>query len=162
MKVYIAHPAMQAGVDLAKGSRSLYSGCDLVITTYALATRYLFLQAETWYYLILDEAQAIKNPGTKQTRSLKAYQARHRLVMTGTPIENRLSDLWSLFDFLNPGLLGTATEFKAFAKQAEGTSVADLVSRSGYGEKQIRNTIFRLNKSGKIRRVARGVYTAVK
>ena len=65
--------------------------------------------------MILDEAQAIKNPGTQQTRAVKKLQATNRIVLTGTPVENRLSDLWSLFDFLNPGLLGNLKAFKSFA-----------------------------------------------
>jgi non-specific serine/threonine protein kinase len=68
-----------------------------------------------WFYVICDEAQAIKNPGSKQTKSVKNLKCKHRLVMTGTPVENRLTDLWSLFDFINPGLLGSFGEFKKFA-----------------------------------------------
>src|SRR5439155_10543008 len=68
---------------------------------------------------ILDEAQAIKNPGTKQTRSAKELQASSRIAMTGTPVENRLGDLWSLFDFLNPGLLGNAKAFANFVKKMQ-------------------------------------------
>mgnify|MGYP001828476016 FL=1 len=116
LSFFIAHPGMQSSDKLADGNKDLIKDCDLVITTYALAGRYQFLQEHAWHYLILDEAQAIKNPGTKQTRVIKKYTAQNRLILTGTPIENRLSDLWSLFDFLNPGLLGTATEFKRFAK----------------------------------------------
>ena len=71
-----------------------------------MARRYDALRAFHWDYLILDEAQAIKNPATQQTRAVKALEARNRIILTGTPVENRLSDLWSLFDFLNPGLLG--------------------------------------------------------
>ncbi len=67
--------------------------------------------------MILDEAQAIKNSGSKQTRMVKQLKAAGRIVLTGTPVENRLSDLWSLFDFLNPGLLGGAKAFASFAKQ---------------------------------------------
>ncbi|MCI9218836.1 MAG: DEAD/DEAH box helicase [Lachnospiraceae bacterium] len=66
--------------------------------------------------MILDEAQAIKNPGTKQTREIKKLSARMRIVMTGTPIENELMNLWSLFDFLNKGLLGSAKEFHEYCK----------------------------------------------
>jgi hypothetical protein len=95
-------------------------GMDLVITTYALCQKYAWLQSQMWNLVILDEAQAIKNPGTKQTRAVKKLKARNRIVLTGTPIENRLSDLWSLFDFLNPGLLGTASEFSRFAKALKG------------------------------------------
>ncbi|MGD9687747.1 MAG: DEAD/DEAH box helicase, partial [Desulfobacter sp.] len=89
---------------------------DLVITSYTLVKKYDWLAKYSWHCLILDEAQAIKNPGTQQTRAVKALPAAHRIVMTGTPVENRLSDLWSLFDFLNPGLLGNKTEFSNFAK----------------------------------------------
>jgi len=69
--------------------------------------------------VILDEAQAIKNSGTRQSRTVKELKAVARVAMTGTPVENRLSDLWSLFDFLNPGLLGGAKAFADFVKQME-------------------------------------------
>ncbi len=88
----------------------------LVITTYAMAKKLEYLQERTWDYLILDEAQGIKNPGTKQTKVIKAIPAKMRIAMTGTPIENKLGDLWSLFDFMNQGLLGTPKEFKTFSK----------------------------------------------
>src|SRR5262249_12462106 len=65
----------------------------------------------------LDEAQAIKNPSTKQSRAVKRLKARARIALTGTPVENRLGDLWSIFDFINPGLLGSGTEFTEFAKR---------------------------------------------
>ena len=65
----------------------------------------------------LDEAQAIKNPAARQTKAVKRLQADARIALTGTPVENRLSDLWSLFDFLCPGLLGTQAKFKEFAKK---------------------------------------------
>ena len=88
----------------------------LSITTYGMAVRLETLRNRKWDYLILDEAQAIKNPGTKQTKAIKQIPAEMRIAMTGTPIENRLGDLWSLFDFLNQGLLGTAKEFTDFTK----------------------------------------------
>ncbi len=88
----------------------------LSITTYGMAVRLEELKSTKWDFLILDEAQAIKNPGTKQTKSIKEIPAKIRIAMTGTPIENRLSDLWSLFDFLNQGLLGNAKEFTSFTK----------------------------------------------
>jgi SNF2 family DNA or RNA helicase len=71
--------------------------------------------------VILDEAQAIKNPGAKQTRAVKALQGTSRIALTGTPVENRLGDLWSLFDFLSPGLLGSAKEFGEAAKRMESS-----------------------------------------
>ena len=66
---------------------------------------------------MLDEAQAIKNPAAKQTRMVKQLQAETRIALTGTPIENRLGDLWSIFDFINPGLLGSAKQFSSFVKR---------------------------------------------
>ncbi len=88
------------------------AGLDLVITTYGMVNRSPWLRQYHWNYVILDEAQAIKNPTTQQTRAVKKLPCRNRMVMTGTPVENRLDDLWSLFDFLNPGLLGSSQEFK--------------------------------------------------
>ena len=67
--------------------------------------------------MVLDEAQAIKNPDAKQTRAVKNLKPEARLALTGTPVENRLGDLWSLFDFINPGLLGSAKEFTNFTKR---------------------------------------------
>ena len=97
-------------------------GYFLYITTYGMAVRLEELKNRKWDCLILDEAQAIKNPGTKQTKAVKAIPAKMRIAMTGTPIENKLSDLWSLFDFLNQGLLGTTKEFTEFTKElAENT-----------------------------------------
>lgn len=94
-----------------QGSRTF-----LTITTYGMVTRVKELQEVQWECVILDEAQAIKNPLTKQTKEIKKLSSRMRIAMTGTPIENELTNLWSLFDFLNKGLLGTSTEFKEFCK----------------------------------------------
>ena len=91
-------------------------GGFLYITTYGMSIRLEALKNRKWDCLILDEAQAIKNPGTRQTKAIKAIPAKMRIAMTGTPIENRLSGLWSLFDFLNQGLLGTTKEFTEFTK----------------------------------------------
>ena len=88
----------------------------LTITTYGMAVRVSELGEIRWDLIILDEAQAIKNPGTKRTKTIKALKAKTRIAMTGTPIENHLSDLWSLFDFLDGGLLGSAKEFTGFTK----------------------------------------------
>ncbi len=91
----------------------------LTITTYGMASRIKELQDVEWDCVVLDEAQAIKNPGTKQTREIKKLRARMRIIMTGTPIENDLTNLWSLFDFLNKGLLGGSEEFREYCKQLE-------------------------------------------
>lgn len=88
----------------------------LTVTTYGMAARIQKLQTVNWDCVVLDEAQAIKNPGTKQTREIKKLHARMRILMTGTPIENDLTNLWSLFDFLNKGLLGTSKEFHEYVK----------------------------------------------
>ncbi|MBQ1491417.1 MAG: DEAD/DEAH box helicase family protein, partial [Blautia sp.] len=88
----------------------------LTITTYSMVSRIEALHDYSWTAVILDEAQAIKNPGTKQTRSVKELKTRYRIALTGTPIENDLTNLWSLFDFLNKGLLGSSAEFKRYAK----------------------------------------------
>ncbi|MDR0670849.1 MAG: DEAD/DEAH box helicase, partial [Oscillospiraceae bacterium] len=87
---------------------------DLFITTYGMVARLENLANIDWDLVILDEAQAIKNAGTKSTKAVKQIPAKTRIAMTGTPIENRLGDLWSIFDFLNKGMLGTAKEFSAF------------------------------------------------
>ena len=116
LMISIAHPIAKAtkgnGPDADSSGQS-----DLVITTYSLVQRYAWLKEREWNYVILDEAQAIKNPSARQTRAIKELRCRNRLIMTGTPVENSLSDLWSLFDFLNPGLLGTSSEFSEFLKK---------------------------------------------
>lgn len=91
----------------------------LCITTYGMVSRMEELSGENWDILILDEAQAIKNPGTGQTKAVKALPSKIRIAMTGTPIENNLGDLWSLFDFLNQGLLGSPKEFGSLVKELE-------------------------------------------
>jgi non-specific serine/threonine protein kinase len=90
---------------------------DLVITSYGSLVRSPELLKIPWRLAVIDEAQAIKNPGTKQARTVKQLGARARIALTGTPVENRLGDLWSIFDFINPGLLGSGKEFTAFAKR---------------------------------------------
>ena len=102
---------------------------DLFITTYGMVARMEALKEEQFDLLILDEAQAIKNPGTKQTKSIKALQANAKIAMTGTPIENRLSDLWSVFDFLNSGLLGSKAEFaKQIKKGTDYGALRQMIS----------------------------------
>ncbi len=85
----------------------------LVITSYALGRRdQALLKSISWRRIVLDEAQNIKNPNAAQTKAILKLQAQHRWVLTGTPVENRLQDLWSLFHFLHPGYLGRRTEFR--------------------------------------------------
>ena len=117
MRVFFAHPSMHKPHRFKVPDGSSLQQLDLVVTTYALVQRYEWLQEINWQYVILDEAQAIKNPGTRQAKAVKELKAVNRIALTGTPVENRLFDLWSLFDFINPGLLGTAREFTAFSKE---------------------------------------------
>ena len=77
-----------------------------MITTYGTVMRTAWMRAHAWRNVILDEAQAIKNPSAKQTRTVKALDSKWRLALTGTPVENRLGDLWSIFDFSESRLLG--------------------------------------------------------
>ena len=116
---FVAHPSATPAAELADLDPAALAELDLVITTYGTALRLSWLADVEWNLVVLDEAQAIKNPGAKQTRATKALRARSRIALTGTPIENRLGDLWSLFDFLNPGLLGSALEFARFCKRLE-------------------------------------------
>ena len=102
---------------------------DLFITTYAMVRRIDGLLDTSFDLLIIDEAQAIKNPGTKQTKTIKQIQAKARIAMNGTPIENQLSDLWSVFDFLNHGLLGNKKEFsQQTKKQLDYAKLRQMIS----------------------------------
>jgi SNF2 family DNA or RNA helicase len=96
-------------------------GVHLVVTTYALVLRDREQLGEVdWRRIVLDEAQAIKNAATKQARAVRSLHAPRRIALSGTPVENRLADLWSLMEFANPGLLGTAEQFKdRFARPIE-------------------------------------------
>jgi SNF2 family DNA or RNA helicase len=111
LEVLVAHPSERPGRELAALAAEDLAGVDLAITTYGQVPRLSWIGEVEWDLLVLDEAQAIKNPSAQQARAVKRLRSRARVALTGTPIENRLSDLWSLFDFLNPGLLGSARAF---------------------------------------------------
>lgn len=112
-----AAPAEQLGADDAGNpDADILADTDLVITSYGFLARSPWLGTVPWRLVVLDEAQAIKNPAAKQTRMVKQLQADTRIALTGTPIENRLGDLWSIFDFINPGLLGSSKQFSSFVK----------------------------------------------
>jgi non-specific serine/threonine protein kinase len=113
----VAHPSSIPTKELHSFDTERVKDIDLVITSYGSLVRVPELLKIPWQLAILDEAQAIKNPGTRQTRTVKQIHAKARIAVTGTPVENRLGDLWSIFDFINPGLLGSGKEFTAFAKR---------------------------------------------
>ncbi|MEO8661332.1 MAG: DEAD/DEAH box helicase [Bryobacteraceae bacterium] len=117
LKALIAHPSALAAAELKAFDTAKLQGIDLVITSYGSLLRMPWLSEVPWRLAVLDEAQAIKNPDSKQTRAVKQVKAGARLALTGTPVENSLGDLWSIFDFVNPGLLGTSKEFAGFAKR---------------------------------------------
>ncbi len=120
LRVFFAHRSECDAAKLkalAKHPERELAGFDVVLTTYPLIRREDWLQKFNWSLAILDEAQAIKNAGSSQTRSAKKIRAESRIVLTGTPVENHLGDLWSLFDFCCPGLLGSAAQFKQFIKR---------------------------------------------
>jgi non-specific serine/threonine protein kinase len=101
---------------LALDPRTFSRELDVVITTYGTLRRVPWIAAADWDLAVLDEAQAIKNPAARQTRAAKMLHARARIAMTGTPVENRLTDLWSIFDAINPGLLGSHQTFARWTK----------------------------------------------
>jgi non-specific serine/threonine protein kinase len=114
LRIFCGHASV-AGKErlevLVRGPVEALAGYDALLTSYGLLQRTGTLQEVDWDVAVLDEAQAIKNPATAQARSVKKLKARARVALTGTPVENRMGDLWSLFDFLNPGLLGKASDF---------------------------------------------------
>jgi hypothetical protein len=111
LRVLVHHGLTRlTGEALVEGARNT----DMVITTYALAHRDReHLSRISWGRIVLDEAQNIKNPAAKQTRAIHAIPSPRRFALTGTPLENRLIELWSIMDFLNPGYLGPAGEFRS-------------------------------------------------
>jgi SNF2 family DNA or RNA helicase len=132
--------APSLNVMLHYGSRRLDAGyfygaasqADVVLTSYATAALDQdLLKQFTWAAVCLDEAQNIKNAGTKQSAAVRSFPALHRIALTGTPIENRLSELWSIYDFTNPGYLGSPKAFQdrfanAIEKERNPEKTADL------------------------------------
>ncbi len=110
LRVHVHH-----GKERARGKAftDAVAAADLVVTTYALAARDAAdLRTISWRRVVVDEAQAIKNAATKQATAIRSLPAVTKIAVTGTPVENRLADLWSILEFANPGLLGTAATFK--------------------------------------------------
>jgi superfamily II DNA or RNA helicase len=119
LRLLVAHPSAIPGKSLAALPAERVAQADVVITSYGTLLRAPWILETRWSLAVLDEAQAIKNPGARQTRAVKALNSRVRFALTGTPVENRLDDLWSLFDFICPGLLGSDKAFGRFARRLE-------------------------------------------
>jgi len=121
LRLHIAHRS--EGHTGAPKSAEL-AAVDLVITTYGMLARLDWPTATRWGWVILDEAQAIKNHTSRQSKAVRKLQADARIALTGTPVENHLGDLWSLFDFINPGLLGSSGQFSTFIKKISANNSA--------------------------------------
>jgi non-specific serine/threonine protein kinase len=117
LKIVVAHPSAMPASELRAMGEHTLADVDLVITSYGSVSRISWLAERSWRLVVLDEAQAIKNPAAKQRRAVKGLAADARIALTGTPIENRLSDLWSIFDVVNPGLLGSSEAFSRFTRR---------------------------------------------
>jgi superfamily II DNA or RNA helicase len=117
LRALVAHPSALPAAELKVLAADRLADVDVVITSYGSLLRTPWVVDTPWHLVVLDEAQAIKNPEAKQTRAAKKLTAQARFALTGTPIENRLGDLWSIFDFINPGLLGSAKEFTTLIKR---------------------------------------------
>ena len=120
LNALIAHPSALPAADLMTLAPGRLQDVDLVITSYGSLLRIPWIADASWRLVVIDEAQAIKNPDAKQTRIAKKLKAQAKFALTGTPVENRIGDLWSIFDFTNPGLLGTSEQFSNFVKRLEG------------------------------------------
>ena len=120
LNALIAHPSALPATDLMTLAPGRLQDVDLVITSYGSLLRIPWIADASWRLVVIDEAQAIKNPDAKQTRIAKKLKAQAKFALTGTPVENRIGDLWSIFDFMNPGLLGTSKQFSNFVKALEG------------------------------------------
>ena len=116
LKAVIVHPSAMPADEIKQFTPEQASDYDLAITSYGSLLRIPAFAETDWRFVILDEAQAIKNPNARQTRAAKALKAKARIALTGTPVENHLGDLWSIFDFINPGLLGNAKQFSRYTK----------------------------------------------
>jgi len=111
--------------------RKKFSRADVILTTYGTMRRdILHLRDVRFNYIVLDEAQAIKNAGSQVAKAARLLKSEHRIALTGTPIENHLNDLWSLFEFLNPGMLGRASIFKLQTSEAGDDESRKLLSQA--------------------------------
>lgn len=124
LRMFIAHPSVQPRETLELAAcqpAEALGGHDVMLTTYQMLQRTEAWLEHGWSLVVLDEAQAVKNSGGAAAKAVKRLKATARVALTGTPVENRPGDLWSLFDFLNPGLLGGATAFAEAVKRCAGS-----------------------------------------
>jgi non-specific serine/threonine protein kinase len=122
LRIRVAHPSREPMEELASAAADpsrFVAGFDAVLTSYGMLVRQEWFTTVPWRTVVLDEAQAIKNPGSRQSQVVKRLRAEARIALTGTPVENRLTDLWSIFDFLSPGLLGSHAAFREFVKRLD-------------------------------------------
>ena len=118
------------GQTRAEGTQSL-ADTDLILTTYGTLRRDALQHREFEFdYVVLDEAQAIKNATSQAAKACRLLRARHRLADTGTPVENHIGELWSIFEFLNPGQLGSSGRLKRFLMGGRGGSASGVVARA--------------------------------
>ena len=132
LAVTIHHGAQRAGRTDAPEVAPEFASDELVITTYGLATRDIDqLALVDWGTVIADEAQFVKNPATKAARAIRRLRAAQRLALTGTPVENRLSELWSILDWTNPGMLGSRERFRhRYSKPIERADDSELAAEA--------------------------------
>ena len=125
LQTVIVHPSEGSTDRFSGDAKNAFADVDFVLTTYGMTHRMENLRKQDWDMVILDEAQAIKNADTRQARAVKELKASARFALTGTPVENRASDLWSIFDFINPGLLGSAGDFSQYVRARDADSQPD-------------------------------------
>ena len=136
LRVFYAHRSeCDAAIlkSIADAPEKSLANFDVVVTTYGLARRLKWFSKLNWRLIVLDEAQAIKNASSAQARAIRKLKSSGRIALSGTPIENHLGELWSLFDFCCPGLLGNASQFKTFVKGLKKTGHNSLRSPAAVG-----------------------------
>ena len=120
--------------------RDEFAEIDLILTTYGTLRRDVMdLKKQPFDYIVLDEAQTIKNASSQVSKAARLLKARHRLALSGTPIENHVGDLWSIFEFLNPGMLGRSSLFRRYAADPDDKQARDLLAK-GIGPFVLRRT----------------------
>lgn len=129
---FVPHLSVVEYVGLHRGRlRKKFPKTDIVLTTYGTIRRDILQLKDTQFdFIVLDEAQAIKNAGSQIAKAARLLRARHRLALSGTPIENHLRDLWSIFEFLNPGMLGRASLFKLQTNETTDEDSRRLLSNA--------------------------------